>query len=135
MTVLKYQEMNVQLTPMGKGDLHILQFESRNILILNFRILTQQSKYSSYFFIQWEHYLTWLNDLVSEDTNIQREKEWEIFSARTNIHLLRLPRTMFKVQGWAFEKEFIVLIPFSKGTGDQLNSYDPALEYNRIFTS
>lgn len=75
MTVLKYQEMNVQLTPMGKGDLHILQFESRNILILNFRILTQQSKYSSYFFIQWEHYLTWLNDLVSEDTNIQREKE------------------------------------------------------------
>ena len=42
-------------------------------------------KYSSFKFqnfnkvnihpIQWEHYLTWLNDLVSEDINIQREKE------------------------------------------------------------
>lgn len=48
MTVLKStQEMNIQLIPTGKVDLHILQFQTRNILVSNFRILTQQSKYSS----------------------------------------------------------------------------------------
>lgn len=39
--------MNIQLIPTGKVDLHILQFQTRNILVSNFRILTQQSKYSS----------------------------------------------------------------------------------------
>lgn len=68
------QEVNIQLIPAGKVDLYTLLFQTSNILISNFRILTQPSKHSC-ISSHNEKTLTSLGDLVSEDTNIQREKE------------------------------------------------------------
>lgn len=75
MTVFKStQEVNIQLIPTGKVDLYTLPIQTSNMLISNFRILTQQSKHS-FISSQNEKTLTSLDDLVSEDINIQREKE------------------------------------------------------------
>lgn len=75
MTVFKStQEVNIQLIPTGKVDLYTLLIQTSNMLIWNFRILTQQSKHS-FISSQNEKTLTSLDDLVSEDINIQREKE------------------------------------------------------------